>query len=253
MFRFDNRNSLDLRVDIERGDLESVKEAISSGGTGIKEDIDDMTMLALLRLAVEKEDIGFIKTLAENGVNLNLSDSNGRAINKALEEGRIDVVTILALSGAALHKIEFDLFKMAIGTHDGRDTDMEFLHLLVKKGVNIHCKDSVQDTPMHYAFANGKIAAIDYLLSQEADINFQDSFGRTPLHALLSRDFLDVQIKAEIASKYLDKFDLDKSSTYEGKAFEYVAEHYPGLVSVLGGHADDATAIIGEVEGVEAI
>jgi ankyrin repeat protein len=149
-------------------------------------------------------------------------------------------------AGYGFEQQKFKLFKLAIGSHywvlgDGhcasehRDTDVDFMHFLVEKGMSVHSLHNydTKQTPMHFAFANGKIDAIDYLLAHGADINARDFLNCTPLDILLTRDFLGAEEKIEIVKRYIGQFDLSIASRYDGTAIKCAEKHCPELVGVL--------------------
>ena len=59
---------------------------------------------------------------------------------------------------------------------------MESLHRAIIKGHNINLGDYDDRRPLHLAALGGYKDAVEFLLSQGADINCKDRWGSTPLN-----------------------------------------------------------------------
>lgn len=60
--------------------------------------------------------------------------------------------------------------------------DIDMFKLFGKFSINYNATDEEGCTPLHYAFANGRLGSIFHLLWLEAMPNVQDKHGMTPLH-----------------------------------------------------------------------
>jgi ankyrin repeat protein len=60
------------------------------------------------------------------------------------------------------------------------------------EGASVHQKDTLGNTPLHWAASGGHLDAVKYLLSAGAQPNVINSFGDTPLHRAAWKGFADV-------------------------------------------------------------
>ena len=123
-----------------------------------------------------------------------------------------NVLSMVACGGC------FDLFHICQGQQSIAPNlvcrTSEFFHLpllvfIIENGFNINseCKDN--QTPLHYAAANGHLSVIEYLVNQKADINSKDNNNWTPLHYAAQNGHLSVveylvNQKADINAKDSD-------------------------------------------------
>jgi ankyrin repeat protein len=59
------------------------------------------------------------------------------------------------------------------------------VELLVENGLELHSRDSEDQTPLHHAASFGRVQAVATLLRHGADVNAMDSTGMTPLHCVM--------------------------------------------------------------------
>lgn len=55
------------------------------------------------------------------------------------------------------------------------------MHRLIDEGADVNQRNSLQQTPLHIAIANGNVPACKILLEYNAHIFYIDSHGKTPL------------------------------------------------------------------------
>ncbi|KAL5538995.1 hypothetical protein UlMin_024314 [Ulmus minor] len=109
---------------------------------------NDSQMEAIHAFAREGEVDNLLKCI-ENGIPLNLKDSEGRTpLHWAVDRGHLNVI-----------------------------------ELLVSKNADINAKDDEGLTPLHYAAVCDREAIAEYLVKQNADPNLKDNDGNTPSDA----------------------------------------------------------------------
>jgi ankyrin repeat protein len=108
--------------------------------------LDDTDTFDLLEWAINRERLGIVKSMIEQGIDVNM-------------EGGWNSAT--PLHAAASRR------------------SMEVVQYLISKGANVNATDKDGDTPLHNAHW---IDMIQYLMLQGADVNARGRYGRTPLH-----------------------------------------------------------------------
>lgn len=122
-------------------------------------DINVKTLTScLLIYAISNFDIGMVKLLIENKININVE--NKRQITPliyAVKKGRIDIV-----------------------------------ELLLESGIDINCRNSLGKTPLMYALlSNNSSNILEFLIDSGADINAKDKEGKSVLmNAIILKKFL---------------------------------------------------------------
>lgn len=106
------------------------------------------TAESILAKAATKGDLAKVRSLIEEGANVNVTDALGRT---------------------PLHMTAFY----------GRPKTAA---LLIASGANVNAKDRVGMTPLHAAVLAGGAQEVELLLDKKADINAQSEIGLTPLH-----------------------------------------------------------------------
>ena len=74
----------------------------------------------------------------------------------------------------------------------------EVAEVLLKQGADIHAKANDGDTPLHWAAEKDTSATVELLLNQGADIHAKNKYGNTPLHKAASGD---ASLTAEVLLK----------------------------------------------------
>jgi ankyrin repeat protein len=69
-------------------------------------------------------------------------------------------------------------------------TDEEHYNYLVNLGANIHQKDNLGETPLHFAALSGSASDVRFLIDNGADVNAHDNQGNTPLHHVVDANFM---------------------------------------------------------------
>lgn len=106
--------------------------------------------LSLLRLAAEKRKLNIVKMLVERGANVNIGEERG---------------------------LRTPLFESLWGIHQNE----ELIQYLLSQEAHINISTTYDGTPLHAAVLWGTQAVISLLLEKGANIDAQDSKGRTPL------------------------------------------------------------------------
>ncbi|MED6206679.1 Acyl-CoA-binding domain-containing protein 1 [Stylosanthes scabra] len=105
----------------------------------------DLTMDAIHGFAREGDMANLLKCI-ENGISVNLKDSEGRTpLHWAVDRGHSNVT-----------------------------------ELLVERNADVNCKDNEGQTPLHYAVVCDREAIAEYLVKHNADINSKDNDGSSP-------------------------------------------------------------------------
>jgi len=195
-----------------------------------------------LHEAAAEGDIEQVKSLISKGTDVNAKDKLGRtALHYASEKGHTEVARLLISHGAYVN---------VTGASDRNRTplhyaamigDKQTVELLISKGANINAKDRNGSTPLFEAMrspAVGRKEVVELLVSKGAkipelhlaaylgdmeklkkylqdgiDINSQEDFGSTPLHAAANsgkKDIVEFLINkgADVDAKAKDVFGL---------------------------------------------
>lgn len=108
---------------------------------------NDLKMDAIHAFAREGDMDNLLKCI-ENGVSVNLRDSEGRApLHWAVDRGHLNIS-----------------------------------ELLVSKNADVNAKDNEGQTPLHYAVVCDREAIAQFLVKQNADIGMKDNDGNSPCH-----------------------------------------------------------------------
>ena len=143
----------------------------------------DSRLRSVLHFGATSGDIHLIEMLAEQGLDVNISDNEGRTpLHAAAACGKLESVRILlrlggrksmtkvaGTSGTPLHQ--------AVG-----QGHMDIVSLLLNEGCPINVVNSKGVNVLHIAARYGRIHMIEMLAEQGLDVNIGDDEGQTPLH-----------------------------------------------------------------------
>lgn len=133
--------------------------------------------------AVLHEDLGEIKRLLNEGVNVNKTDSRGRTpLYWAALVGSREIAEYLISRGAKIEKgASWKDYNTPLHTAASQGhTDV--VKLLVAKGANINKRNMNDETPLHRAAWYFRSETVAYLITHGADVKAKDIGSRTPLH-----------------------------------------------------------------------
>jgi len=170
------------------------------------------TRIDALVMACAEGDYDFVQTLVKTGININGIGSEGfTPLMMAASENEAEIVNYLLIEGADVNQIsegwtalleaadEGSLESMKYLLDAGADVNyystphsptaitmaasegkLECLKLLLQHGANINgIGESIP--PLHMAAGEGKRGIVDYLISQNVNVNNKDATGRTAL------------------------------------------------------------------------
>jgi ankyrin repeat protein len=156
-------------------------------------DSQDQDGNTLLKIAVLNSQVNIVKTLLDEGADVNAPDSTGTiCLHTAVDIGNKDVVRVLVERGSYLN-----------GRNDNYETplsvsvakrNVEVVNILLNKHANVNITDSFGNSPLHVAVANGDIQICTLLLEKGKDIelNLQNVEGYTPLVLSLINNHEDI-------------------------------------------------------------
>ncbi|KAG6887046.1 hypothetical protein C0992_001051 [Termitomyces sp. T32_za158] len=179
----------------------------------------------LLKSAINNGDL--VKTLAELGIGIQTKTSDlGKALFIATEIGLLDVVKTLIdyqdelfkvkseTKDSLLHRaaeygqinivkfldakhVEYNMQNMAgntalhLAANGNDESHLDVIRWLRNKDNAQHCKNALEELPIHLAVRHGNIKAVEALYSLE-NIDETDKFGNTPLHLAANNGKLEV-------------------------------------------------------------
>ncbi|KAF5247215.1 hypothetical protein FANTH_6472 [Fusarium anthophilum] len=142
--------------------------------------IDDGAANSPLMLASKNGHIDIARWLVSHDADVNRRHKKESPIWLALSNGHTEIVELLLNAGADpnTHGIK-DAPLLCVAVENGHE---KVVKLLVEKGADVEAKSSFKMTLLHLAaMKKGSVAIMQELLGHEADVNAQDSCGRTPL------------------------------------------------------------------------
>lgn len=165
--------------------------------------------VALLE-AAGKGDTNGVKSLLEQGVNVNLKGSDGRTpISEAAYAGHAETAKLLlehgadpsakkadgesAITLAVGRKDVSDLFKNVSALVDAASKgDNKTVKELIDKGIPVNALDQYGHTALTEAAWNGRIETVKLLLEKGADPNIKKSDGSTPVQLAMGQKHQDI-------------------------------------------------------------
>lgn len=137
----------------------------------------------LSRLAARGETKKVLSLLKHDGVNPNAHDKTGwTALHWASQEGQLRVVKLLIKCGAVADPSDaLDYTPLLAAVGEGHAEVVGYL-LQAGADVNRKCKSQDNGSPLGLAAAWNRLAVARRLVAFGANINAEDSAGRTPLY-----------------------------------------------------------------------
>ena len=134
------------------------------------------------------------KLLIDHGANVNTKDlKNNSPIHNAVKRNAIDIVKLMIVNGADIKdkndeggdkndKIGCETL-LALAIHSRH---IEIAKVLIENGANVSFKDSMGNSPIHYAVESNDIDIVKLLLKEGASIHEKNDEGKTPIHLAIS-------------------------------------------------------------------
>ncbi|MCJ8332026.1 MAG: ankyrin repeat domain-containing protein [Lentisphaeria bacterium] len=146
-----------------------------------------------IHLAVEFNDLAFLKQCLENGDDIDLLNRDGETpLHHAMRNSNYQIFEYLVKNGSNL-QIQ-TRYKDSV-LHLAAFSSLEKVKLLVNKGIDINIKDNNGETPLFRTYK--KIKIFNYLISIGADINVKNTQNRSLLHMrYISEEIMELLIKA---------------------------------------------------------
>ncbi|NDE30250.1 MAG: hypothetical protein EB076_09325 [Flavobacteriia bacterium] len=161
-----------------KGDLETVKAIIESGGSANTEDKEKLTALMY---AVRKDNIEVVKYLIKKGAKVNAIENEGwTALMFAAKKGYINSAKILLENGADPKIIDPDGWSAyGLAATSGYS---KMINLLIQKGgIDPNTRNNTGATVLMLACKNGDEKTIETLLKNKASSDLKDRYGKTAL------------------------------------------------------------------------
>ena len=156
-------------------------------------------------------DVKSVKKLLKEGADPNVRDEEGRTpLHHAVKDNRLDIVKLLVESGADVNAPDnYGLTPLHYAVHCGYE---KFVDFLLRHGADPNAKDIGGNTPLHISAFEGHPATIilplelgsrseepetymriaKLLIKSGADVNMKNNGGRTPLHAAVLQNRIDI-------------------------------------------------------------
>ncbi|MEO1088521.1 MAG: ankyrin repeat domain-containing protein, partial [Acidobacteriota bacterium] len=163
-----------LKEAIRQGRVDVARRLIEAGAD---RDRRDRRGHSLLQIAAYVCQADSIRLLLEVGLSADGDKGPLSPLNRSLQRGHVEGVELLIKAGAevaadALHGV----------TWLQGEASIRCAELLVSAGADPNAVEGhTQSTPLHSAASAGEVSAIDFLLSQGAKVDAQNTDGGTPL------------------------------------------------------------------------
>lgn len=154
------------------GAVDAIKILIEKGADIEAKSDSKTALLWTLDLGLEKTALFLIN----KGANVNIKDKDGfTALHYAAKSNLENIVKLLINKGLDIN------YKNSMGDTPLHLSDSNLIPLLVENGANINDKNLEGYTRLHSDARNGNTSSVEYLLSQNADIDSLSNELETPL------------------------------------------------------------------------
>jgi ankyrin repeat protein len=178
------KSSSDVFELSRQGRFEKIKELIMKEPDLVnKKDKDGITLLHIVALSEEKENILF---LLSHGADINAVDNfDVTPLMLVSDDETFDSAVLLLEKGARTDLKDKDgNTALHYAANSGSPKTLE---LLLSKGMDINQKNNEGGNLLHEAVRFGyALESVKYLISKGVEVNELDNTGRNPLHVLLS-------------------------------------------------------------------
>ncbi|MFZ5953902.1 MAG: ankyrin repeat domain-containing protein [Candidatus Dependentiae bacterium] len=219
--RFDPK--IELLEGLQENNLKKVKFALESGASPdedlswqIKEGTLHYTPLTLIASNKDKTSIDIAKLLLQYGANVNKKDKmENSPLVRAIWKENYPLVDLLIAENADINQVSHSMSPLTVALNfrnnnlalklleSGANADIDILNSaiatsanillikkIIKKGIDVNNKDNCNRTPIEIAVTVGNYQALEYLLSQGADVNIKSGVGglnQTPLEMAINQ------------------------------------------------------------------
>ncbi|MBC8217089.1 MAG: ankyrin repeat domain-containing protein, partial [Planctomycetes bacterium] len=166
----DNESLTELHIAVSEGNRDLARFLVSKGATALE-----------LHLAVCLGDLARVKSLVEEGVDVDTKDESGwTPLYWAASTAEEEVAEFLIGKGAG---IDVRANNNCTPLHQAAFVGAaQLASLLISKGADSNARDEGNGTPLHSAAEGGHKDVVELLLANGADVNAKGKDGRGPLH-----------------------------------------------------------------------
>ncbi len=134
-----------------------------------------------IELAIQKGELQIVDLLIKSGAKINGVDENYSFLGLAIKQNKADIVSLLLTAGANKEQLdEEDNTPLDLAIESA---NIKILSLLINAGVNVNTKNQNDVLPIFQAIQSKKIAVVQALVKAEADIKVINRFGKSVLQA----------------------------------------------------------------------
>ncbi|KAF5324023.1 hypothetical protein D9611_008326 [Ephemerocybe angulata] len=180
----DNKDSLRLLNQVEKGSLDPVKALVQAANNGYGAAIK--VFLGFLGIKLREKE-SFLEALSGTGINVNAGNTDGiaspaAAVTKAQEFETVILKLLLAVPGIDINAPDTGgRTPLIFAARNGHEAVVKLL--LAAPGINVNAANTGRQIPLSYAASNGHEAVVKLLLAAPGiDVNAPDTYGRTPLN-----------------------------------------------------------------------
>ena len=164
------------------GDSEAAQELIDNGADVNANGVGGETPLFK---AVRQRHTEIAQLLIDNGANVDGKNNWGTTpLQQAALNGDTEIVNLLISNGAEIN-LQDNFGGIALNSSISKDCTkdrIKIIKILIDNGSDVNKQEATKlHTPLHDAVLWGHKEVVDILMSNGADINIEDMFGRTPL------------------------------------------------------------------------
>lgn len=155
-----------------------------------------------MAVAISRSDVKAVKSLLNNGENVNAKDSTGNPpLHWAIFMKRMEIAKLLIDEGAnvkdanclpvnhPVHLLHMDGTPLHIAS---KYQATEIANMLLDEGANSNANDIAKNTPLHIASAYDSAQIVNILIQNDANLEAKNIIGCTPLHCATLRGNIDI-------------------------------------------------------------
>jgi ankyrin repeat protein len=164
-----------------------------------------------LMIAIENQNFQMAHILILNGANVNMVDKTALLYVVRYKETchSIRLLKMMIQKDVDVNLQNKGKTALMIAIENGNDVTA---NLLLQNGANVDLITERQETAIHYFCSIGKIQSVHFLIKHNANLNIQNSLGKTPLMiALENKNFMISEMLIDYNAD-LDIFDRNEES-----------------------------------------